>query len=115
MTWFRLDDTWQTHPKMRAIGPLGRELWLAGGLHCAQQLTDGRIDKGILPILIAQAQSKRTYVAKIVEAGLWHDEGDHYVVHDWVDYQPTRADVSTKERHGRAEKRCKTIQNSRRK
>lgn len=55
MTWFKLDDTWLTHPKVQAAGLRARALWIAGGLHCAQHLTDGRIDHHLVPILAALA------------------------------------------------------------
>lgn len=93
MTWFRLDDGWLTHPKMQAIGPKGRELWLAGGLHCAQHLTDGRIEKRAVKVLAAQAEVPHTAARKIVEVGLWLDAGDHYVMRDYLDYQPSREQV----------------------
>ncbi len=95
MTWFKLDDGWLMHPKMRRIGKDGRALWLAGGTHCAQQLTDGRIDKEFVTILALQAEVKPTVARLLVSEGLWVDGGDHYVMHDYLDYQPSRAQVES--------------------
>lgn len=95
MTWFKLDDTWLTHPKVQAAGLRGRALWIAGGLHCAQHLTDGRIDHHLVPILAALAGvSNGTKEARhLVSVGLWIDGGDHYTVTDYLDYQPSRERV----------------------
>ena len=96
MTWFRLDDGWLMHPKVQIVGHQGRALWLAGGLHCAAQLTDGRIEKGIVRVLAAQAEVPVSAAKKLVAAGLWIDEGDHYQMHDYLDYQPSKEQVANK-------------------
>ena len=95
MTWFKLDDTWLTHPKVQAAGLRARALWIAGGLHCAQHLTDGRIDHHLVPILAALAGvSNGTKEARqLVSVGLWIDGGDHYTMTDYLDYQPSRERV----------------------
>ena len=94
MTWFRLDDTWLMHPKVQAAGLKGRALWIAGGLHCAQQLTDGRIDKALVPVLASQAGVAARDARVLVDVGLWEEEGDHYLMHHWHDYQPSREKVN---------------------
>lgn len=105
MTWFRLDDGWLMHPKIRAIGKDARCLWLAGGLHCASQLTDGRIDKHYLPVLAIQADVKSSCHQRLVEQGLWIDNGDHWQMHDYADYQMTRDDYEAeRERKSKAGK-----------
>lgn len=95
MTWFRLDDTWLTHPKVQSAGLKGRALWVAGGLHCAQHLTDGRIAKTMVPALAALSGvgTGRKEAEHLVAVGLWIDQDDAYLMHDWHDYQPSRFDV----------------------
>mgnify|MGYP003419327208 FL=1 len=95
MTWFRLDDTWLTNPKIQAAGLKGRALWVAAGLHCAQHLTDGVIDKAMLPVLAALAGvgAGRKEAATLVALGLWEDHGESFVVPTWAEYQPLREDV----------------------
>jgi hypothetical protein len=104
MVWFRLDDQWLMHPKIRAAGRDGRALWIAGGLHCASHLTDGRIDKITADLLAKMAEvPAKTSAKSLVAAGLWIDHGTHYEMHDYLEYQPARATVekeraATKER-----------------
>jgi len=96
VTWFRIDDTWLMHPKVQAAGAHGRSLWIAGGLHCASQLTDGRIEKHVVRVLAAQAEVPASAATKLVDVGLWIDEGDHYQMHGYLDYQPSREKVKAK-------------------
>lgn len=93
MTWFRIDDTWLTHPKVQAAGLKGRALWVAGGLHCAQHLTDGRIDKTFVPILAATAGVTAKEANVLADIGLWIDRGTHWEMKDFLDYQPSRESV----------------------
>lgn len=106
MTWFRIDDTWMMHPKAQAAGPLARELWMAGGCYCSQQLTDGRIDKTMVPVLAAQAGVKASNALVLVDVGLWEDRGDHYAMHDFLDFNPSREKVLA-ERAAAAERQRK--------
>lgn len=93
MPWVRIDDTFMDNPVNRSLGPAGRDLFLAGLCYCAKGLTDGRIPKADLPLILAQAQAKRATVGKLTEAGRWTDEGDHYQVDAYLTYQPSKAKV----------------------
>lgn len=112
MTWFRLDDTWLMHPKVHAAGLHGRALWIAGGLHCAQQLTDGRIDKTLVAVLAAQAGVAAKDARVLVDVGLWEDGGDHWLMHDWSHYQPSREQV-TADRAAAAERQKRARERAR--
>lgn len=106
MTWFRLDDGWLTHPTMQAAGLDGRGLWLAAGLHSAQHLTDGRIDKHLVKMLAAQTDVRPSVARRLLELGLWTDEGDHYQMRNYLDYQPSKEHVEAeRERWKRNKKR----------
>lgn len=90
MTWVKLDDQFAFHPKAASAGPEAMWLYVAGLCWCSQHLTDGRIPKATVPILAAV---KRTTAAKLVEVGLWDDHGDAYEVHDYLEFQPSKAKV----------------------
>jgi hypothetical protein len=102
MAWVRLDDGFITHPKALAVGPLGRELFISGLCWCATHLTDGQIPKVVVPVLAAQAGVKPALTKTLVAAGLWHDEGDHYRVHDFLDYNESAYELRQR-RAARAE------------
>lgn len=103
MTWFRLDDSWLMHPRMRAAGKDGRSLFVAAGTYCAQQLTDGWIDKTVLPIIAAQAEVPAKLSTKLITVGVFEDHGDRIRVHDFLDYNPSREKVEA-ERKAAAER-----------
>lgn len=95
MTWFRLDADFTTHPAARAAGLKGRALWIEAACHATRHLTDGRIDRHMLPALAALAEigNGRREAALLVEHGMWEDRGDHWQILNWSSYQPSRADV----------------------
>lgn len=93
VSWVKLDDQFFSHPKARESGRDGALLFLAGLTYCARHLTDGRIPKSAVPIIAAEAWAKPAAARKLVEVGLWHDKGDHYEAHDYLDRNPTRAKV----------------------
>lgn len=105
MTWVKLDDTFYDNPTNRALGPAGRDLFIAGLAYCAKGLTDGVIPKDDLALVLAQAQAKRTIVAKLVKAGRWIDRGDHYEVDQYLTYQPSKAKVLADRERDAAKKR----------
>ena len=108
MTWFRIDDTWLTHPKVQAVGLRGRALWIAGGLHCAQHLTDGLIDKTFVTVLAATAGVTAKEAKALADAGLWIDRGTHWEMKDFLDYQPSRESVlKERERWARSKRKSR--------
>lgn len=93
MSWVKLDDQFFSHPKAREAGRDGALLFLAGLTYCARHLTDGKIPKTALGVVAAEAWTRPSFAARLVEVGLWHDMGDHYLAHDYLDRNPTRAKV----------------------
>ena len=93
MTWFRLDDGWLDHPKMRAVGRDGRDLWVGAGTFCSQQLTDGIIPKSAVPLIAAKVEVARhkAAAALLVEHGLWIDHGDRFEMRAFLEYNPSAA------------------------
>lgn len=107
MTWFKVDDNWPHHPKVRAAGLDGRALWCTVGPMIAKARTDGIAD----PLMLKDAAHiadltparARKALAQLVMVGLWH-EPDHHcpkcppvtdgiLFHDWNDYQPVKAEL----------------------
>ncbi|OMC00334.1 hypothetical protein A5733_04280 [Mycobacterium sp. NS-7484] len=107
MTWFRVDDSFYDHPKVLEAGTAAIGLWTLAGAYCARHLTDGVIsDRQIRAI-----GGTRKQAAKLVEVGLWTcDEASanarRYFFNDWSEYQPSRADVTTRRRDDAERKRA---------
>lgn len=90
MTWVKIDDGFYDNVTNRALGAAGRDLYIAGLCFCSKGLTDGRIPKTDVPLLLAQAQAKPAAVRKLVDAGRWTDDGDSYQVVAYLEYNPSR-------------------------
>ena len=116
MPWVRIDDHFNEHPKLAGAGPLAWALWLAGLAYCNRNLTDGFIPWSTAGSLVAwefldSSGPSKIYVgtdtmvsddgevtsayviALLVEAGIWDKAPGGYRVHDYEDYQPTKAQV----------------------
>ena len=113
MTWVKLDKRAVHHTKLRRAGPVAGFLWIAGLSHCNDAGTNGRIDKRDLHALyISEHFSKRAARLageRLVEVGLWEDCGDHWLVHDYADYQAPALRDAVEERRQKdaARKRAK--------
>lgn len=104
MTWVRLDDGFADHPKIEAAGPMAAWLHVAALCYCARHLTDGRVPK-VKARRLVDIPSPGKHIAALVAAGLWLDDGDDYVIHDYLDYQPSRAQVEVEREKERDKKR----------
>lgn len=105
MTWFRVDDGFYDHPKLKTI-PRGAPrdgavaLWTLAGSWSMRYLTDGQVPAHQLDEWGAKPKSAEWLVA----ADLWHAAGHdclrcpdvpagHYLYHDWPGCQLTREEV----------------------
>lgn len=103
MAWVKLDDQFFAHPKILAAGKDGQVLFIAGLCYSAAYLTDGKIDRSVLPVIAATARVRGAKSAsRLVEVGLWHETDQGWEIHDYHDHQPT-AEVELKKRADRAE------------
>lgn len=92
MTWFRVDDGWRNHPKVSALSMAARGLWVTCGNYCAEQLTDGHIDRK----QIRKEGGTAIQIRDLIAAGLWIECEDHprcIRFHDWLGSQPSRESV----------------------
>jgi hypothetical protein len=102
MSWFKVDDGFSDHPKVRSIPRATRAaaigLWTLAGSWSAKNLTDGHVPA----YMLAELGCTRGQAAALVQAGLWLRAGDGYDFHEWDDHQPSREQVT--------ERRAKTAE-----
>lgn len=104
MTWFKVDDGFPGHPKVRSIPRSVRMrvvgVWAACGAWSARYLTDGLIAGDA----VEDEGGEPTDAKALVAAGLWHEHGHDcprcvdpvagsFVFHDWSDWNPTKEKV----------------------
>lgn len=97
MPWFKVDDQLHSHPKWRVLSKPARALWTTAGSWAAAQPDDGYIPG----FMLAALDGKPREAAELVSAGLWKPEVEGWRFHDWLEFQPSAAQV----KRGRAEAR----------
>lgn len=91
MPWFRVDDSFHSHPKVLATDPAALGLWVLAGSWSSAHLTEGVVQDDVLPRLLPDAA---TLARKLVAAGLWKRIRGGYQFHDWADRNPTKESVT---------------------
>jgi len=95
MPWFKVDDKFHEHPKVvearveggwSAVG-----VWLGAGTWCNSHLTDGQVPHSWVALNDAHAEA-----AALVKAGLWVETDGGFEFKDYMDYQPSKAEVVAK-------------------
>lgn len=124
--WVKIDDHVDQNTKIAQVGPLGFALWTAGLAYCNRTLTDGFIPWTVARSLLAweflappdENGKRRIYkmaaasghvgldvssefvIDLLLYAGLWEVVDGGYEVHDYKDFQPTRAQVEADRESG---------------
>lgn len=110
MSWVKLDDQFSHHPKIMQAGPLAGWLHVCALCYCASYLTDGFVPNGVTNVLADYANIGVTtagndmvafghdvapseLVDTLVDVGLWEIVTNGYLIHDYLDYNPSKADV----------------------
>jgi hypothetical protein len=94
MPWLRLDDTYDTHPKLLELSEQTRWRWTRALLYCARHRTGGFLSRPTIRDL-----GLSNSVGKLVDLGLLSTSDDGYLVHDWDAYNPK--DATSAERQAR--------------
>jgi hypothetical protein len=105
MSWFRSDDAFWRHRKVRKLGRAKvtvtaqvacAGLWQLAGTWSSDNISDGFVPRE----QVEQWDPRLQLAARLVDAGLWHettvDDEDGYRFHDWHDYNPSAAEVDEK-------------------
>lgn len=110
MVWVRLDDHFPDHPKVVAAGPCAAWLYVCGIAYSNRHLTDGFIPVGVAHRLTDYTNvaiftggneiagpmddvSCEWMAAILCNVGLWREVDGGYAIHDYLDFQPSKADV----------------------
>jgi hypothetical protein len=105
VAWLRIDDRVRTHPKIAQAGPSAAWLWFCGICYCREHLTDGFIPKAVLPGLALGLTQAEKHAKSLIAVNLWHPTEGGYLVHDFLDWNPSRAEVESQRTDERERKR----------
>ena len=84
MPWFRLDDGFHHHPKVRHAGNCAVGLWVRCATYSAQYLTDGHIDTDV-----ANSTATDREIDRLTAAHLWIPDDNGFLIPDYLDYNPS--------------------------
>lgn len=89
LPWVRLDSTFPHNRKVLSLIDQKKHravnLYVFALAWAGHQDTDGYIPTYSLPII----HGSRTEARQLVDAGLWHESDNGWVINDWNDYQPS--------------------------
>ncbi|MFJ4189472.1 hypothetical protein [Kitasatospora sp. NPDC089509] len=111
MPWFAVGDSTDDHPKILSAGNAAVGLWVRCGAYASAHLTDG-----VIPGAVAVKNGTTTQIAKLLASGLWHEAGHacarcpqprrgDYVMHGYLDANPSRRQVQERRRRAAEKKR----------
>jgi hypothetical protein len=124
MAWVRFDDQMPISRKVAPLSDAAFRLWAEAICWANRNLTDGAIRLAELGDISKRGRPK--LADQLVEHGLWHPNGeqcdspkcprsgiDGWVIHDYWDYQPSKAQV-LHERTAKAERQRRYMDKARR-
>lgn len=96
MPWARLDDGFWRNPKVTATSTAAVGVYALGISYCADQLTDGFIPESIAVHMLARR--RRALIRELVAREFWVEAADGYQIRDFLDYNPSKAEVDFRRR-----------------
>lgn len=119
MTWFKVDDRFPTHRKVMGL-PRGQRrvaavgAWTLLGAWCAANGTEGHVSTA----LVEEFGIPSRPISDLIGAGLLEHADGGYVLHDYLDYNPTAEQVAAdriaaRERQRRARERARESRTAR--
>ncbi len=111
MVWARFDDGYLNNLKVQSAGALAEHLDMRAIIYCAQNSTDGLVTPLALQIIGVGLPGVQKRVLALIAAGRWvPNEGGGWLIHDFLDFNPSKAqldDKRTKTKERQAEYRAR--------
>ena len=98
MPWVKLDDAFFSNRKVRAVSVQASHLAIAGLCFCAQSENDGHLldDDVRLIANMAKVGPVSKLLEELVKVGIWEREKGGFAVHDFLEYNPSHAELEQK-------------------
>ena len=94
MPWLKMDDRFITNEKLISLTPHAKLLWAWSLGYAAGELTDGRISLKVLPYIAGLAGIEVNELPdELLASGLWEATESGYLIHDYLDYNPSKVEV----------------------
>lgn len=107
MPYLLIDDGFAENPKIAGLSDKAFRLHMSALVYCARNLTDGAISEiGCrFSAAISKIERPNSVVNQLVSAGLWEPVENGWQIHDYLDYNPSRAELEERRRLARERKR----------
>lgn len=106
MTWAKLDDRFHAHPKTMRVwrtNPRALGLLVLALSWSAAYEQDGYVPDEMFAGWEPDGGECNKAISVLVEAGFLHRNGDGYDIHDFLDFNPSRAELA-EQREGQRER-----------
>lgn len=90
MSWLTLDDNMPDHPKIRGLTDRAFRLHVYALCYCSRHLTDGVIPASACRGVV---DNSSRYCRELVAKKLWQSRGEVFEIHDYLDWNKSRAEV----------------------
>lgn len=91
MPFLNMDDNFADHPKIDGLSDGAFRLHVSGMLYAAKHMTDGKVPVERVERLMRRY--KRTYLAELLESGVWRPADAGYTIHDFLDWNRSKAQI----------------------
>jgi hypothetical protein len=109
VSWAKFDDLYDDHRKIKRAWkrhPRAVGLHSMAVTYCARHETDGVVDPEWLEEKLPATKERNAVLAVLVDCGLFEPlQDDHYLVHDYLDFNESRADAEARRRRDSERKR----------
>jgi hypothetical protein len=103
MTWARFDDGFPGHRKVRRLTDGAYRLHTTAICHCAHDLTDGRVTPEDVEDMPSIRQAEKR-ITELIFRDLWSVIPGGWMIHDYLDYNPSREQVMAERESARERK-----------
>lgn len=117
MPWVRFDDQFPANRKVEALSDPAFRLHVSAIFWCARNLTDGWVPQNDLDMAAPRTSRlpEKLVHQQLVPRDLWHAPGhtckdcldppDGWVIHDYLEFQPSKAQVEKERSDARERQR----------
>lgn len=92
MGWVRVSDDFYDHGAHAPLQLAEWGLWLWSLAWANRNLTDGVVPKAVVKRMDPDGLAS----AALIDAGRWHDKDDEVVIHDYLEFQPSKEQITAK-------------------
>lgn len=97
--WVKFDESFPGHPKVMSLSDAAFRLYVESICHAGWYLTDGHVTA------VWVGRRRKRAATELVTQGLWENDGNDYMIHDYLDWQRSRKAVEDDRRRDATRKR----------